>query len=106
MQPMATSLGKVGRGFRDTVVEALRGYTNRSDSDKPMLGWTTLEDKNLDRVAERLLARYWGGKKAIAGLFEMAMSIEGLLGLVLLDHDRWHLGRYLLGAMCYSVCIV
>ena len=102
MQPMATSLGKVGRGFRDTVVEALRGYTNRSDSDKPMLGWTTLEDKNLDRVAERLLARYWGGKKAIAGLFEMAMSIEDLLGLVLLDNDRWHLGRYLLGAMCYS----
>ena len=90
------------QGFADIVVEALRGYTKRSNSDKSMLSWKVLEDKNLDRVADWLLKRNWGGASATAGLFQMAMSIEDLLGLVLVDNDRWHLGRYVSEALCYS----
>ena len=46
MQPMANGMRQ---GFTDIVVEALRGYAKRTNSDKSMLGRITLKDENLDQ---------------------------------------------------------
>jgi len=46
MQPMVNGMRQ---GFTDIVVEALRGYTKRTNSEKSMLGRVSLKDKNLDQ---------------------------------------------------------
>ena len=65
-------------------------------------GLKHLQDKDYDRIARRLLAQSWHGQKAVAGLFRMAVSIEDSLSLSINSQERWHLGRLLLSALCYT----
>jgi len=86
------------------VASALKQFVDRDpNSKKKHFGWKHLQDKQLDRVATRLLERNWNGQRATSALFQMAMSIEDLLGLQFSSKDawneRWHLGRYLLSAL-------
>jgi len=82
---------------------SIRSKQGSRGGGRPWPGLQMLADKDKEFIASRLTARDWSGKKATAGLFQMAEQTVRLLKIVDLTYrQRWEMGRVLLSAFCYA----
>jgi len=82
---------------------SIRSKQGSRGGGRPWPGLQLLADKDKEFIASRLTARDWSGKKATAGLFQMAEQTIRLLKMVDLTYEqRWQMGRVLLSAFCYA----